>query len=59
MHVPAGGLSPIHFLQAPSTELLTTLQDDPQKSMHAAPPPPSQTGEQTPPASLEPLVLCY
>lgn len=47
MHVPAGGLSPIHFLQAPSTELLTTLQDDPQKSMHAAPPP--ERGANPPP----------
>lgn len=54
MHVPAGGLSPIHFLQAPSTELLTTLQDDPQKSMHAAPPPPPRQGSKPPPHPWSP-----
>lgn len=57
MHVPAGGLSPIHFLQAPSTELLTILKTT-LRSQCMLPPP--QRGEQTPPpASLEPLVLCY
>lgn len=48
MHVPAGGLSPIHFLQAPSTELLTILKTT-LRSQCMLPPPPSQTGEQTPP----------
>ena len=39
MHVPAGGLSPIHFLQAPSTELLTILKTT-LRSQCMLPPPP-------------------
>lgn len=47
MHVPAGGLSPIHFLQAPSTELLTILKTT-LRSQCTLPPPPPERGANPP-----------
>lgn len=54
MHVPAGGLSPIHFLQAPSTELLTILKTT-LRSQCTLPPPPPREGSKPPPHPWSPL----